>query len=182
MDHTLTLIGVGIGCVIAAIVGGGLKVFALELPLVNSVKRQTLLGLLGSLIIVGTVLGGKIAQTAQEATSEVVSPIDGSWTLTDATDNEGDNWSNSTLALTSHDSSEDGFQMTGVFTWHKNGESSSSESVSGHYAKATRRLTLQADSGSYSAVLDADDRTLTDGQWKSADDAAEVMGQWRAVR
>ena len=47
-----TLLGTGIVCIIAAIVGGGLKAFGLEVPLVNSRKRQYLLGAFGIVIVV----------------------------------------------------------------------------------------------------------------------------------
>jgi len=42
-----TLLGVGVGCIIAAIIGGGLKAFGMEIPLFNSIKRQALLGVFG---------------------------------------------------------------------------------------------------------------------------------------
>lgn len=53
---------VGIGCVIAAVVGGGLSLANLKVPVVNSVPRQLLLGATGVVIIGGSFLlpnGGK---------------------------------------------------------------------------------------------------------------------------
>ena len=38
-----TLLDTGLACLIAAIVGGGMKAFGIELPLVQSGKRQFLL-------------------------------------------------------------------------------------------------------------------------------------------
>jgi hypothetical protein len=46
-----TLFGTGIGCIIAAIVGGGLRAFGLEIPVLNSVRRQILLGLFGVILV-----------------------------------------------------------------------------------------------------------------------------------
>lgn len=52
MSDTLLLIG--IACIIAAVVGGGLKILHVELPAVASVQRQVLLALVGSLLVVGS--------------------------------------------------------------------------------------------------------------------------------
>ena len=46
-----TLITAGIACVIAAIVGGGLKAFAIEIRVLDSVRRQAALGAFGVLLI-----------------------------------------------------------------------------------------------------------------------------------
>jgi len=42
-----TFLTVGIACLIAAIVGGGLKAFEFQLPVLNSLRRQLMLGVLG---------------------------------------------------------------------------------------------------------------------------------------
>jgi hypothetical protein len=54
-----TLLTTGLVCLIAAIIGGGLKAFGIELPLVNSIPRQILLGGLGLVL----VFAGKISST-----------------------------------------------------------------------------------------------------------------------
>lgn len=41
----------GLACVAAAIVGGGLKIFGIEIPLLNSIQRQVLLALFGLILI-----------------------------------------------------------------------------------------------------------------------------------
>jgi len=45
------LLGAGIACVIGAIIGGGLKGFGIELPLVSSIKRQFLLAVFGAALL-----------------------------------------------------------------------------------------------------------------------------------
>ncbi len=55
-----TLLTTGLVCLIAAIIGGGLKAFGLELPLVNSIPRQILLGGLGLVL----VFAGKLLLTS----------------------------------------------------------------------------------------------------------------------
>jgi hypothetical protein len=50
-----TLLGVGLACLIAAIVGGGFKAFGVEVPLVQSLGRQSLLAVVG-LGLVGTAV------------------------------------------------------------------------------------------------------------------------------
>lgn len=46
-----TFVTAGLACVIAAIVGGGLNAFSIEIPLLSSMKRQVLLGILGAALL-----------------------------------------------------------------------------------------------------------------------------------
>lgn len=46
------LLSAGIACLIAAIVGGGLKAFGIEIPLLQSLTRQIILGVLGVVLVV----------------------------------------------------------------------------------------------------------------------------------
>jgi hypothetical protein len=46
-----TLVTTGLACVIAAIVGGGLKAFGLELPILQSAARQGLLAIFGVILV-----------------------------------------------------------------------------------------------------------------------------------
>ncbi len=48
MKETITYIG--IVCIIAAIVGGGLKTFDIEFPIINNLKRQLILGGFGVIL------------------------------------------------------------------------------------------------------------------------------------
>jgi len=57
-----TLITAGVACIIAAIIGGGLKAFGIEIPLLQSKKRQVLLGILGIILI-----GLSISTSSQNA-------------------------------------------------------------------------------------------------------------------
>jgi hypothetical protein len=47
-----TFLTVGIACIIAAIVGGGFKAFGIEIPILNSLRRQLALGVLGAAFVV----------------------------------------------------------------------------------------------------------------------------------
>lgn len=47
---------VGVGCVIAAVVGGGLSLANLKVPVVTSLPRQVLLGVIGLIVVVGSFL------------------------------------------------------------------------------------------------------------------------------
>lgn len=67
------LLTVGLFCLIAAIAGGGLKMFRLEIPVVNSVPRQIMLGLLGCALCAGSFYPGKRpAATPKKAVTNYV--------------------------------------------------------------------------------------------------------------
>jgi hypothetical protein len=46
-----TLLSAGLACLIAAVIGGGLKAFGVQIPVLQSLKRQVILGLLGIVLI-----------------------------------------------------------------------------------------------------------------------------------
>jgi len=56
IDMDTVLLTTGLACVIAAIVGGGLKAFGMELPILRSLPRQVLLGAVGIALIGGVFL------------------------------------------------------------------------------------------------------------------------------
>ena len=69
-----TLLGAGIGCMIAAIIGGGLRAFGLEIPVLNSVRRQILLGFFGILLVVASQMHpgtGKLSENERKIVMEV---------------------------------------------------------------------------------------------------------------
>jgi len=57
---TKTLFPVGLVCIIAAIIGGGLKAFGIEIPVFESPERQILLGVFGLILLSGTLHGRQI--------------------------------------------------------------------------------------------------------------------------
>lgn len=68
------LISAGVACLIAAIVGGGLKAFQIEIPLLQSVRRQMLLAALGAgLLAIGLMTRGPAGEKAK---SEAAGPVD----------------------------------------------------------------------------------------------------------
>lgn len=54
-----TLLNVGLACIIAAIIGGGLKAFGLEIPILDSWKRQILLAIFGGALLLYSSGGEK---------------------------------------------------------------------------------------------------------------------------
>src|SRR5438876_1206193 len=50
-----TFLTIGIACLIAAIAGGGLSAFGVQIPLLTSVPRQLALGVLGAAFIVYSI-------------------------------------------------------------------------------------------------------------------------------
>ena len=117
----------------------------------------------------------------------------GSWTLRDAIDDMGLNWSNSVLKFSSQQPSPEGLVLRGTFMWRLHNELVGTETVAGYYIAATRQITFEGDSvsnperlavGSYSAYLSADERELKSGRWGSSAQAFEAgsPGRWEASR
>lgn len=80
-----TLVTLGVVAVMAAIVGGGLKAAHVELPVLNSIVRQVLLGVFGGvLIIVGLEpwADGGGGNGGEERRVEVAVPATQEWTAT----------------------------------------------------------------------------------------------------
>lgn len=77
-----TLLSAGIACIIAAIVGGGLKAFGIEIPALASGRRQAALGAFGALLLLATVVAGgglpwsTAPSTAADDTSATTSTAD----------------------------------------------------------------------------------------------------------
>jgi len=59
------LILIGVGCIIGAIIGGGVKLVQIELSPVASLWRQLLLGLFGIILVVSGIVAGKAPGPAQ---------------------------------------------------------------------------------------------------------------------
>jgi hypothetical protein len=200
-----TLLGVGIACVIAAIVGGGLKAFGMEIPLVNSNKRQLLLSLFGLVLIAVSIAQGD-GPLIREADISSKTKADarprpnlsyGTWTLHKAIDDAGKNWSNSTLRFTSQEETSDGLMLRGAFDWRLENIEIGTEEFTGHYVEAKRQIFLEGNAikedahpgqailaiGSYSAVVSLDERSLVDGRWGSTmQNDPGAAGKWEATR
>jgi len=122
----------------------------------------------------------------------------GTWTLRNAVDDQGNNWSNSALKFTSEEETPDGMVLLGTFTWRRENALVGTEEFKGHYIAATRQIFFEGTAvtdiphpgerilavGSYSAVLSMDGRTIADGRWgvTQLKDDAGVLGRWEAVR
>jgi hypothetical protein len=115
------------------------------------------------------------------------------WTLHDAIDDGGNNWNNSVLRFDSQQTTDEGLQLRGSFTWRRDDEVVGTETITGNYIAATRQLFLEGDSvsdplllavGSYSALLSPDERELLEGRWGSSaqQHAAGMPGRWEARR
>jgi hypothetical protein len=66
-----TLITAGIACVVAAIIGGGLKAFAIEIHVLESGRRQAALGVFGALLLAaGLGMSARPASTVVPAGPE----------------------------------------------------------------------------------------------------------------
>jgi hypothetical protein len=121
----------------------------------------------------------------------------GTWTLRNARDETGKNWSNSVLQFTSQEEAPDGLLVRGRFTWRLDNVLMGTEEIAGRYIDRTRLVILEgrtvADAdhagperlavGSYSAVLAPDERTLLMGRWGStAQNEPGFAGEWEAAR
>lgn len=70
-----TLVGAGLACIIAAIIGGGLKAFGIEFPALRSVRRQGLLGVTGLVL----AISGIVAQQWPTLRKIYAGQLVGSW-------------------------------------------------------------------------------------------------------
>jgi hypothetical protein len=69
-----TLLGAGLGCIVAAVVGGGLKAFGIEFPLLTSRRRQAALGTLGVLLASGGVALSRLPTPASAVGPPALDP------------------------------------------------------------------------------------------------------------
>jgi hypothetical protein len=118
----------------------------------------------------------------------------GTWTLRNAIDDGGTDWSNSTIKFTSQEPTSDGLTLKGTMTWRVGDRFAGTEEFSGRYFDASRQLFLEGQSvsdarilaiGSYSAVLSPDERSLLKGTWGSTASPTRlpgVPGRWEASR
>lgn len=68
----ILLLSIGLACVLAAVVGGGLRALRIDFPVLISLKRQVLLGALGTILIVASFAipsGQRVADRAPWRTS-----------------------------------------------------------------------------------------------------------------
>jgi hypothetical protein len=72
-----TLLIAGLACLIAAIVGGGLKAFGIEIPILSSRIRQAVLGLLGLILIMAATLPGPTPSPTAPPPSQDQTPLVG---------------------------------------------------------------------------------------------------------
>lgn len=199
-----TLLTVGIGCIIAAIVGGGLKAFGMEIPLVNSNKRQLLLGFFGLVLVAASLVLGEsppVRESVNSSQSNSVAPSRarphlsyGTWTLRNAIDDEGGDFGNSTLKFTSQEETSDGLVLQGTFTWRLNNVLLGTEQFTGHYVDTSRQIIFDGfkvvmatshpmTTGSYSAIVSPDERALVDGHWGvTMENEQAVKGRWEPTR
>jgi hypothetical protein len=188
-----TILYSGLACVIAAIAGGGVKAFGVEIPLLNSLKRQSLLAIFGCVLAVLSLgLGDKKPDTQVAAAPPKPNLAIGTWTLQDAVDRQGQDWSDSTLKFESQEETPGGLALKGTFTWRLQGHLLGTESFSGHYLSTGREIILDGLAvsnprilavGSYSAVVANDERSLVNGHWGSTmTNEAGTPGKWEATR
>jgi len=131
------------------------------------------------------------ASVVPHTDSDVPQLTYGTWTLHDALDDRGHNWSNSTLTITSQKSSPNGLLFDGYIEWRLDNVLLGTEFVSGNYLAAKREVFLKGYrvtdqrivEGAYSALLSDDGRSLTGGTWGSTGGRdAGVPGRWWANR
>ena len=183
-----TLLILGIVCIIAAIVGGGLSAFGIVIPLLNSIRRQLLLATFGLVLLAVALFFPSPPPVRPNLTY-------GTWTLYNAIDEDGNNFSDSTLNFTSQQETRDGLTLQGRFTWRLNDKPIGTEDFTGHYLDANRQVIFEGTRvvvldksheltpSSFSAVLSSDDRVLVDGHWGVTPRYDPgIKGKWEARR
>lgn len=193
-----TFLDVGLACLLSAVIGGGLKAFGFDFPLIASITRQLTLGVLGILLIIIAVG----IRSAADAPKTVPLPrLDyGVWTLKGTFDDAGEQHvlDGSILRFSSQSESKDGLLLEGTFAWRLDGILLGDEAFKGHYDAATRGVFLEGVAiteskqpgipqgslvlGSYSAILSLDERTLVNGRNGSTRSSVNAPVRWEGER
>lgn len=117
----------------------------------------------------------------------------GTWTIIASIDEDGTDFSGSTLKFISQHEAPGGLDATGFFEWRGNGELLGREHVTAHYDAASRQLFIEGKYvesphdvlaiGSFSARLSDDGRQLIEGTWgNTPGNRVGVLGTWEARR
>ncbi|MGV3485415.1 MAG: hypothetical protein ACO1RT_13435 [Planctomycetaceae bacterium] len=119
----------------------------------------------------------------------------GAWTITASVDEEGTDFSNSTLRFTSQTDTPQGLQLEGFFEWRGNDILLGREHFRADLDGSNRQLFIQGlyiesfvspprlAVGSFSSTLSADGRQLVDGTWGNTPGKLPgVLGTWTARR
>ena len=106
---------VGLACIIVAIIGGGLEILGVKVPVISSRPRQALLAALGIVLILICVLGGR-GTCARIAGNWQVRTIDGK----DQKDANG-NWSGTVFTFSQDEGKCDGVGTPYGFSFHLSG-------------------------------------------------------------
>jgi hypothetical protein len=118
--------------------------------------------------------------------------INGVWTITNSTDDEGTNFVGSTLKFTSQHEVAGGVEAIGFFEWRDDYELIGREQVVATYDHASRRIYIQGKEvdqperlavGSFSAEVSEDGHRLLNGAWGNTPGyRVGVLGTWEARR
>jgi hypothetical protein len=117
----------------------------------------------------------------------------GAWTITASKDEEGPDFSGSTLKFTTQREIPGGLEAMGFFEWRSNGELLGREHVAATYHEGSRQVYIEGKYvesptntlaiGSFSARLSGDGRQLTEGTWgNTPGNRVGVLGKWEARR
>jgi hypothetical protein len=116
----------------------------------------------------------------------------GVWTITSSIDEEGTDFTGSTLKFTAQHEVPGGLEATGFFEWRGNNELIGREQVRAAYDEASRVLYIQGIEvdrpdrlavGSFTAEVSKDGRQLLKGSWGNTPGyQVGVLGSWEARR
>jgi hypothetical protein len=117
----------------------------------------------------------------------------GAWTITSSKDDEGTDFSGSTLKFTTQREIPGGLEAMGFFEWRGDGELLGREHVVATYHEGSRQLYIEGKYvesptntlaiGSFSARLSDDGRQLSEGTWgNTPGNRVGVLGKWEARR
>ena len=116
----------------------------------------------------------------------------GVWTITSSVDQEGTDFTGSTLKFLSQHEIAGGLEATGFFEWRGNQELIGREQVRATYDEASRILYIQGIEvdrpdrlavGSFTAEVSEDGRQLINGAWGNTPGyQVGVLGSWEARR
>lgn len=175
------------GTVIAALISGVTALLTALLPWLMPQKEGPVASDPSAIVATRDVAPGSVTPLGKAPNFTI-----GTWTIVSSVDDEGNDYTGSTLRFLSQHNLGDRVEATGFFEWQLSQQRVGREQVVATYDPATRQLYIEGKytdnpevlaPGSFSAELSEDGRQLLNGRWGNVPgERVGVLGTWEARR